>query len=176
MAKPGRKSKLTPGVIQALEFVLQGGSTIKDACAYAGISDATYFAWTQAAQKIAQRSNRPDPNSQSPRIRQAALHLEFLERTQRARALPRIQAIARIQEAIQTGTWQAAAWFLERSDPENWGRKVIDTRLTRQPVGAVQTANVDRPQGERQSPLERAIEVLAALEMAGAMDTGVTND
>lgn len=172
MAKTGRKSKLTTALIANLEMILQGGSTIKDACAYAGISDATYYGWLQEAQKIAQRTKRPNPLSSSARERDAALRLEFLERTQRARAVPRIEAIALIRKSFQDGNWQAAAWYLERSDPENWGRKVIDTRLTRQAAQAPETVTPTRqPEAERLSPIERAIQILATLDMAGAIDT-----
>jgi len=37
----------------------------------------------------------------------------------------RVEAIAIIRTAAQEGHWQAAAWLLERSDPDQWGRRVV---------------------------------------------------
>lgn len=47
----------------------------------------------------------------------------FRVMTQRARALAEVRALTTIQSAALNGQWQAAGWFLERSFPEQWGRK-----------------------------------------------------
>lgn len=47
----------------------------------------------------------------------------FRVMTQRARAEAEVRAISMIQSAAVNGQWQAAAWFLERSFPDQWGRK-----------------------------------------------------
>ena len=39
-----------------------------------------------------------------------------------------------INKAANAGHWQAAAWYLERSDPKHWGRRVvIDKERERKP-------------------------------------------
>jgi hypothetical protein len=98
MAMAGRKSKLTPEVQQNIMAALSGGATIKDACAYAGISQDSYERYIK--------------NS-----------TDFADAVKKAQAQARIGAIARIQKAGREGIWTADAWFLERSDPEHWARR-----------------------------------------------------
>lgn len=102
----GRKSKLTPEVEKAITDSLTAGATVADACAYAGVSDDSFYRY----------------------IRDNA---DFADAVKSAKAKARVNAVLRIRKAADNGVWQAAAWFLERSDPENWGQKsrvAIDIR------------------------------------------------
>lgn len=94
----GRKRKIDadPTIITQLETVLSSGATVKDACAYVGIHVDTFYDWC---------------NKDS----------EFSDSMKKARAQAKVASVAVIRKAAQSN-WQAAAWFLERSDPENWGR------------------------------------------------------
>jgi hypothetical protein len=47
----------------------------------------------------------------------------FRERTTRARAQARVAYAAVIRRAVNEGDWKAAAWFLERSEPEEWTKR-----------------------------------------------------
>lgn len=94
---PGRKSKLTPELQQEIMQVLATGSTQKDACAYVGISEDTFANYMQKS--------------------------DFSDAVKKAKATARMASVARIRQAGAKGTWQADAWFLERSDPEQWGLK-----------------------------------------------------
>ena len=47
---------------------------------------------------------------------------EFRESIKRAEAVAEVLAVARIRQAADNGTWQAASWFLERKHGERWGR------------------------------------------------------
>ena len=93
----GRKSKRNSELEQQLVIVLQGGATVADACAYVGIATSTFWRWHEDYQ-------------------------DFQDAIKRARASAKIASVATIRQAAK-GNWQAAAWFLERSDPTNWGRK-----------------------------------------------------
>lgn len=104
----GRKSKYTPEMVAQIIQLLSNGATIKDTCAYVGISQDTYFTWCDTK-------------------------AEFSESTTRARAQSRVAAVAMIRKGIQEGNTDDAKWFLERSDPENWGRQtkiLLDYGLT----------------------------------------------
>jgi len=50
-------------------------------------------------------------------------YLEFLESIKKAVQLARQVNLAVIHKAAQDGSWQAAAWFLERTDFEHFGNK-----------------------------------------------------
>ena len=48
---------------------------------------------------------------------------QFREAVQNARAEAEARNVALIQRAANEGTWQAAAWFLERTAHARWGRR-----------------------------------------------------
>lgn len=50
----------------------------------------------------------------------------FAEEVEKARAQSEVRALTHIQQAALDGTWQAAAWFLERSHPQRWGRRRME--------------------------------------------------
>lgn len=56
----------------------------------------------------------------------ADLFLELVERVERAEADAHARNVAVIQRAAQAGTWQAAAWFLERRYPEQYARRTLE--------------------------------------------------
>lgn len=128
----GRRTKYTEETVTALTTALAAGATIQDACVHAGISDETYANW-------------------------CAGKLEFLEAVKKAQAQARIGAIARIQKAGRGGTWQADAWYLERTDSANYGRKDtikieggIDVNLVNELVRALKEADFDPAETMRQ--------------------------
>lgn len=47
----------------------------------------------------------------------------FLDRLKKARAEGHVALVARIRQAADAGTWQAAAWLLERQYPDLWARR-----------------------------------------------------
>jgi hypothetical protein len=102
----GRPTDLTPETQGRIIEALRAGNYIDVACAYAGIGTSTYYRWMQRAL---------DPDAPD-------IYREFREAVQRARAEAEIRNVGLIQRAASDGTWQAAAWFLERSHPRKWGR------------------------------------------------------
>lgn len=94
----GRATKFTEEVQALILEALSLGSTIKDACAYAGIS---YDAYNDHQRKDA----------------------SFANAIKKAQSKARVLSIGRIRQAGRDGQWQADAWFLERSDPSHWGRR-----------------------------------------------------
>jgi hypothetical protein len=88
-------------VVQALAT----GNTRTHACAYARISRDTFYRWL-------------------------ARWPHFAQAVDKAEAGAMIRALAQIQTAARLGTWQAAAWFLERRDPADFGpRARIDVHV-----------------------------------------------
>jgi len=101
MARTGRRTAYTPEtadrIIQAFRAGIKNDDT---ACAAAGIGRTTYYVWL----------NR---------------HPDFRDRVEKAKAGREVRWLAIIGEAAGT-SWQAAAWLLERTKPDEYGRVRID--------------------------------------------------
>jgi hypothetical protein len=113
-ATVGRPTKLTPKVAETIVQALRAGNFIDTACRLGGISPSTYYAWRQES-----TLSRCDSRVSN-----------FIERVEMARAEAESANVEAIQQAAQRGTWQAAAWFLERSYSERWGRSETAKRST----------------------------------------------
>lgn len=99
-----RRTVLTDTLAYEVAANLEEGCSIADACALAGIAESTYHDWVR----------RGDAGE--------APFSEFSELTRAARAKGRREHIQAIKKAA-SDDWRAAAFFLERSDPANWGPK-----------------------------------------------------
>lgn len=98
----GRKSKYSPQMQSALCVWLKKGCSFKDACAMEGISYETFRAWQ--SEKSA-----------------------FSVAIKKAEAECKAARIATILKASDK-SWQAAAWWLERRCPEEYGRTVKEEK------------------------------------------------
>jgi transposase len=109
-----RRTKLTPEIQTAVIDALSAGNYLETAAQYAGIHPATLFRWLDRGRAAleSEDDNHPDKT-----------YGEFCEAVEKARAQSEVRAVALIRKAAMDGTWQAAAWFLERSHPHKWGRQ-----------------------------------------------------
>lgn len=111
-------TKLTEEVQARIVEALKHGNYQDAAAAYAGISEATFHNWMARGREEARRlADGEKANSKE------TIFLEFFEAVEKARSEAEVRNVMYIQRAAQDGTWQAAAWFLERSYPRKWGRK-----------------------------------------------------
>jgi hypothetical protein len=114
MGSPGRPTKRTPETVKKLCDAIRLGASYGDACGFAGVDVGTFARW---------REDFPD----------------FAATIKEAEGAGRVQLIAKIQKAANDGNWQAAAWMLERRDPQNYGR-TMRTQVTGADGGPVQMA------------------------------------
>jgi len=135
MAKRGAKQKYTdPGRIERILNALESGATERIAAAYGGISQDTLTRWKQQ-------------------------HADFADRLIEAESKGAIRQLLNINRAAQgtidpqTGLytdppdWRASSWLLERRFPEEYGKSVVDTRLSGKDGGPL-TVNIGiRPDG-----------------------------
>lgn len=118
--KLGKPTLLTPQLQAEFVRYMQNGATIKDACAASGIGYSTYELWQAIANAWQSGNHHPNmPRKVEEREAWAQPYVQFVEAVKNARAIARIAAVVRIRK---DESWQAQAWFLERSDPTNWGR------------------------------------------------------
>lgn len=104
----GRPSKILDAAVRDnLLTAIRAGNYIESAVRYAGISVASYRRWMDRGQ-----SDDPDD----------APYAEFRTVVEKARADAEVRYVAIIAKAAER-TWQASAWWLERSFPDRWGFK-----------------------------------------------------
>ena len=105
----GRPPKLTPQVQDKILTAIRAGNYFDAACGYAGIGKGVGNEWLA-------RGKGDHPRGKTK------LFADFAEQVERARAESEAHAVAVIRNAMPT-SWQAAAWWLERTNPKKFGRK-----------------------------------------------------
>ena len=107
MARP---TKLTKEVQERILQAVSAGNYLDTAAQYAGIDASTMRRWVVKGEA----PNAPEP------------YRSFCTALKSARATAEVRSVALIQSAATNGTWQAAAWYLERSYPDRWGRTRVE--------------------------------------------------
>ena len=133
MARP---TKLTPQLIEDISNWLKMGYYQEDAATMVGISPSTYYEWMKRGDKAIEKADQKvlNPPKAEDDVEtlpaQVAvegeivnLYSEFSEAVKKARAEAEGAHIRNIRKAADNGTWQASAWFLERSFPKKWGKR-----------------------------------------------------
>lgn len=106
--KTGRPSKLTDDVQKVIVEAIARGNFYSAASERAGIDYSSFKRWME-------KGERQEPEFERYRAFRAAILV--------ANAECQDAQLTRINRAAGLGTWQAAAWILERRFPEEWGRK-----------------------------------------------------
>lgn len=102
MARP---SKLTADVQARVVQAIMAGATYEHAAMYGGIAYRTFAEWMQKG------AGGREPYAQ------------FVQAVKDAEGAAAVANLAHIRKAASDGTWQAAAWLLERRYPEMYGRQ-----------------------------------------------------
>lgn len=98
----GNRSKLTPEfVAEACKFARAGLRNV-DICKALSVSETSFYRWQQEPRK--------------------GLEVELWDGLEKARAERKAFMIQTITNAAHAGTWQAAAWWLERVYPEEFAK------------------------------------------------------
>jgi hypothetical protein len=147
--KGGRPTVLTEAITAAVErTIAEDAVTFRAACRLNGVGKSTAYRWLAAAEALAEGKPLPEevPQHVSP-----ALLLRFRDAVEKGQAVDEQVQVARIvtaakgghlmselitEHTLKDGTvarkierkfqlaeWTAAAWLLERRDPDRWGRK-----------------------------------------------------
>lgn len=94
--------KLNKDLIKELARLIRSGINNRDACAVAGVSETAFYRWLQEPRK--------------------GLEIELWEALEKAKAERKAFMLTTITKAAQNGTWQAAAWWLERVYPSEFAK------------------------------------------------------
>jgi transposase len=115
MARP---TIINDDIIDRVVGALRAGNYITTACEWAGISHDAYYDWLA-------KGDEPDADP---------LFKRFSDEVKKARAEAEVANVQIIRRAGEAGTWQASAWWLERSFPARWGRKTEITGPNQGPI------------------------------------------
>jgi hypothetical protein len=132
-ARPvGKPTALTPEVQERIVTAVQAGSYLDDAASYAGIGYRSVFRWLERGRNAEAElsEGREIPENE-------LIFWHFWQAIEKARADAAIRNVGIIQKAAQDGQWQAAAWYLERTNPRKWGRHET-VEITGADGGAIQ--------------------------------------
>jgi hypothetical protein len=100
----GRPSKFNRKRAAAILDAIRKGATRSAAAASAGVSERSLYEWQQEFPQFSQSIKKADAEAE-------------------------MAMIDVIRTAAEKGTWQAAAWWLERRHPESWRRRSSVTVL-----------------------------------------------
>lgn len=103
-------------VAEAIIMALQVGAYLQDAAEAAGASESAVHNWIARG-----KEHRPEDGSKVPAAER--IYVEFVEGVEKARAGSVLVNLSLIRVAARTGSWQAAAWWLERTRPKQFGRR-----------------------------------------------------
>lgn len=109
--------KITEQVTESLKQALRGGNDVETAAHFAGVSVANVYRWLEIGKFESERisaGEKANPEN--------APYVEFWEELRKARAEAIVRNVTYIQNAAKSGSWQAAAWWLERAVPEQYSR------------------------------------------------------
>ena len=102
------KLKLTEQLIEDAAKLIEAGNYQKHVAQALGVDESTWYRWLREGEQS------EDEND---------LKYKFYQSIKKAEAKAVARNVALIQRAAQDGNWQAAAWWLERRFPEEWGKK-----------------------------------------------------
>lgn len=119
----GRPLSLTPELSNEIHALLRRGLTQEDVIRVTGIARSTFYSWLDRSKDLATRYNDPeDPlDDETATIEELRL-LDFLDGYTGARARGKADALGAIRAGMAED-WRAAAWYLERSFPDEYGRR-----------------------------------------------------
>ncbi|HEY7825101.1 MAG TPA: transposase [Acidimicrobiia bacterium] len=123
--------------VDRLLNALKAGHFVQEACQYAPISEQTYYRWLREGKALDARAEAGDElTAEEQGIR------ELCEAIKVAEVSGQNAALDKIRDAINSGTWQAAAWFLERRN-KKWSNRTEVTGPDGGPVHVVTPEDVD---------------------------------
>ena len=110
----GRKPKIEVDdeLIEDIAQAVRAGNFIKTACEYVGIDESTYYRYMKLGKQDVEDNKD-------------TIYSKFYKTLKKARATAETRNVAVINQASEE-SWQASAWWLERSFPDRWGKRKMD--------------------------------------------------
>lgn len=114
----GRPTKFNAEIANAIIENLRLGNYTEHAATAAGLAKSTLYSWLERGRK---EQESIEAGFEPKRVENE--FLEFSNAVEKAKAEAVSRNVAIIQKSAHSGTWQAAAWWLERTQQHLFGRK-----------------------------------------------------
>jgi len=114
----GRPTKLSKEIADAIIENLRLGNYQEHAAQAVGINKGSFYNWMERGKNEQDRIN----HGLEP-LEEETIFMEFFNSVEKAKAEAVSRNVAIIQKSAHHGTWQAAAWWLERTQQTVFGRK-----------------------------------------------------
>lgn len=145
MARP---TKFNPEIAQKILRLLMIGMTFEESARAVGVCRETVWAWRKKGEAQKRGQFREFLNGVEKAIEQCKVNaLGVIEMAMRGEKATRVrrryrkgELVEEVEEQywLQPPQWTAAAWRLERLDPERWGRRSPETQINIQQNSVVQ--------------------------------------
>lgn len=146
---PGRKCKLTPSLINEIEDLIKQGYTVRDTCACIDINEATFYDWIN-------KGNDAITSDDELTKSENGLFIELNKTLKKADSERKNSLKAKI-ERHGNKSWQAIAWLLERSYPNEFGQRLQETTRDETPL-AINITVTDKKNPDRVKQMEKSLE------------------
>lgn len=117
MSRGRKRMTLGDTKVERLLTALRAGHFVQEACQYGPISEQTYYRWLREGAELDARADSGETLTKSEQDLR-----DLCESIKQAEIAGQNLALDKIREAIVGGTWQAAAWFLERRN-KKWSNR-----------------------------------------------------
>lgn len=124
----GRKTLLTPEMTATITDLLRRGNYLSTVAKAVGLNPSTLQVWLKRGNDLIAEDREYDDYEQQ--------FVDYALEVEKARARAEINAVEVIRSASTT-QWQAAAWYLERTNNSQWGR-TVRTEVTGAEGGPIQ--------------------------------------
>jgi len=104
---------------QTLLDYIRIGTPVRKAVTASGIAEKTFYNWMSRGMAERERLSLSMTAKSNPT---EVVFLQFLQRVEQARAEAITKKVAVIAKSGNDGDWRAAAWWLERQVPEEFGK------------------------------------------------------
>lgn len=124
-----RTTILTPDIIETIGRLIDSGLTITAICGAIGVTPAAFYQWMNKGQQA-----EADP-----------IYIELVDTVQKSRAALQARWLSRIEDAAaDPKTWTAAAWLLERSFPQDFGRRTsVDVTVNEGTIAEIERLAIE---------------------------------
>ncbi|HEX3453259.1 MAG TPA: hypothetical protein VHS03_01435 [Gaiellaceae bacterium] len=139
LGRVGRTTNLTPELAERLTLMLRSGTYLPIALKAVAVPPSTYRDWM--------RRGRSQKAEDAP-------FRELREQVDQAQAEAEVRLVAEITSASR-GSWQAAAWLLERLAPTRYGKPSVRLREQSPPAPEATESPEDDPFNEVDELAER---------------------